>query len=71
VRYDGYQATLHKSERVLTAAEAKAYDEGKGRAITFEGGIHIHGVGGNLEKAADKLMDIIVNKIQVAGGAGA
>jgi hypothetical protein len=71
VPYDGYQATLHKSERVLTAAEAKAYDEGKGRAITFEGGIHIHGVGGNLEKAADKLMDIIVNKIQVAGGAGA
>jgi hypothetical protein len=71
VPYDGYQATLHKNERVLTNEEAKVYNNGKGGHVTFEGGIHLHGVGGNLEKAADQLMDIIVTKIQLAGGAGA
>ncbi|WP_235213939.1 phage tail tape measure protein [Lysinibacillus fusiformis] len=30
VPYDGYAARLHKGERVLTAQEAKAYDEGQG-----------------------------------------
>lgn len=29
VPYDGYSARLHKSEKVLTAQEAKAYDEGR------------------------------------------
>ncbi|PFP30134.1 hypothetical protein COJ96_06865 [Bacillus sp. AFS073361] len=71
VPHNGAQYTLHKGERILTPEENKEYTNGNGRAITFEGGIHIHGVGGNLEKAADKLMDIIANKIQAAGGAGA
>lgn len=31
VPYDGYSARLHKNEKVLTAREAKAYDEGQGR----------------------------------------
>jgi hypothetical protein len=71
VPYNGYQATLHKSERILTPEEAKAYNAGNGGHVTVEGGIHLHGVGGNLEKAADKILDIIATKIQGAGMAGA
>jgi TP901 family phage tail tape measure protein len=70
VPYDSYPALLHKNERVLTSNEAKGYN-GKGGHITIEGGIHLHGVAGNLEKAADKILDIIANKVEAAGGAGA
>lgn len=40
VPYDGYSARLHKSEKVLTAQEAKAYDEGrsgKGGGVVITG----------------------------------
>lgn len=35
IPYNGYQATLHKDERVLTAEEAKAFRNGKGGAVTI------------------------------------
>lgn len=36
VAYDGYTARLHKGEKILTAQEAKAYDEGKGGGVTVQ-----------------------------------
>ena len=46
VPYDGYQATLHKNERVLTPEETKEYENGggngnKGISVTI-GDVHIH-----------------------------
>lgn len=67
VPYDGYVARLHKGEKVLTAQQAK---EGKVTNVTF-GNIILNGVGGDLEKTADKLLDIMSTKIAMAGGAGA
>jgi hypothetical protein len=56
----------------LTRDENKAYSNGgAGRAVTITGGIHIHGVAGNLEQAADKFMDILATKIEAAGNGGA
>lgn len=69
VPYDGYGARLHKGERVLTKAENKAYSSGKGASTVHFGDIHIHGVGGDMKKAADELMDIMVKKIIGANGA--
>jgi hypothetical protein len=69
VPYDGYLARLHKDERVLTAGENASY--GKGGNVFQFGDIILNGVGGNLEKAADRLLDIMATKIQLAGGAGA
>lgn len=72
VPYDGYSATLHRGERVLTAQENRAYSgksgggKGGGRSVQF-GDIHLHGVGGNLEEAADKLLYIMAQKIEREG----
>ncbi|MDM5197874.1 hypothetical protein QUF79_07580 [Fictibacillus enclensis] len=72
VPYNGYQAMLHKGERVLTPEENKAFNNGQTGGNTFKfGDIHINGVGGNLEDAADKLMNIMARKIKAAGAAGA
>lgn len=70
VPYDGYIARLHRDERVLPAGENEKYSSGKGNVFQF-GDIHLHGVGGDLEGAANKLLDIMATKIQLAGGAGA
>jgi TP901 family phage tail tape measure protein len=70
VPYDGYVARLHKNERVLTSTEAKGFN-GKGGSLTVNGGIHLHGVGGDIESAADKFLEIIATKIHIAGEAGA
>ncbi|MFY2158062.1 hypothetical protein ACOSZF_20850 [Cytobacillus firmus] len=71
VPYNGYQATLHKGERVLTPEEAKVYNSGDA-GVTISGNtIHIHGVNGNLEKAADQILEILANKIEAEGVAGA
>jgi TP901 family phage tail tape measure protein len=71
VPYDQYAASLHKGERVLTRSENEAYTNGSGRSLTVTGGIHLHGVAGNLEQAADKFMDILATKIEAAGNGGA
>lgn len=82
---DNYFAKLHKGEQVLTATERKEYNSGN-RAQTSSSGyskptkasyelnfgdIHLHDVGGDLEQAAEKFMDIIANKIERSGEAGA
>ncbi|MED3911207.1 hypothetical protein P4597_18920 [Peribacillus simplex] len=71
VPYDGYSASLHRGERVLTARENKEYSSGKGASSISIGDIHLHGVAGDMEKAADQLLGIITNKIQRAGLNGA
>jgi hypothetical protein len=69
VPYNGYQATLHKNERVLTPEEAKAYNEGKGgNSYAFH--VTLNG-SGSTEKDADKLFEYFVRKVEAAGGAGA
>lgn len=50
VPYDGYSARLHKNEKVLTAREAKAYDEGQGRS---GGGVVITGNNFTVREEAD------------------
>lgn len=50
VPYDGYSARLHKNEKVLTAQEAKAYDEGQGGS---NGGIVISGNNFTVREDAD------------------
>jgi hypothetical protein len=69
VPYNGFQATLHKNERVLTPEEAKAYNEGKGgNSYAF----HVTMTGaGSTEKDADRLFEYFVRKVEAAGGAGA
>lgn len=71
VPYDGFKARLHKDEMVLTRQEARDYRNGRGNQVIIQGGIHLHGVGGNLEKAADQLLDIMARKIEIAGEGGA
>lgn len=71
VPYDGYGASLHRGERILTKQENKAYSSGKGASTVQFGDIHLHGVGGNLEDAADKLLGIMTRKIHSAGLNGA
>ena len=50
VPYDGYSARLHKNEKVLTAQEAKAYDEGQGGS---SGGVVITGNNFTVREEAD------------------
>jgi hypothetical protein len=69
VPYNGYQANLHKNERVLTAAEAKAYDEGKG-GNNYAFHVTLNG-SGSTEKDAERLFELFVRKVEAAGGAGA
>jgi phage-related protein len=69
VPYDGYSASLHRGERVLTARENKEYSSGKGASSISIGDIHLHGVAGDMEKAADQLMNIMVKRLIQAEGA--
>lgn len=69
VPYNGYQATLHKNERVLTPEESKAYNEGKGgNSYAFH--VTLSG-SGSTEKDAERLFEYFVCKVEAAGGAGA
>jgi hypothetical protein len=66
---NGYQATLHKGERVLTPEENKAYNEGKGgNSYAFH--VTLSG-SGSTEKDAERLFEYFVRKVEAAGGAGA
>jgi hypothetical protein len=69
VPYNGFQATLHKNERVLTPEEAKAYNEGKG-GNSYAFNVTLKG-SGSTEKDADRLFEYFVRKVEAAGGAGA
>jgi hypothetical protein len=69
VPYNGYQATLHKNERVLTPEETKVYNEGNGgNSYAFH--VSLNG-SGSTEKDAKVLFDYFVKQIEAAGGAGA
>ena len=69
VPYDNYPALLHEGERVLTAREARAEDQGDA-----PGGIHITITGNNFqgtaEDMADQIASILSEKLQLARRAG-
>lgn len=68
VPYDGYTARLHKGERVLTRQENEQYSGGKGGSVSMQfGDIHLHGVGGDLEGAAEQFMAILAKRLREAG----
>lgn len=68
VPYNGYQATLHKNERVLTAKENRQYAKGSG-------GINIAKLADSIvvreEADIDKFASALARKIYLAGEAGA
>lgn len=67
---NGYQATLHKGERVLTPEENKAYSNGEGKGGgTFN--FYFTPTGGSTEQQAEEMFKYFVQKIEQAGGAGA
>ena len=69
VPYDGYSASLHRGERVLTKRENKAYSSGAGVGVTIAklaDQIIIRE-----DADIDRITDGIVRKIIAAGGAGA
>lgn len=69
VPYDEYPALLHRDERVLTAAEARSQDGGRGSTtnLTVTGNSFM-GVG---EELADQLFEIIARKLEQAAVAAA
>jgi hypothetical protein len=68
VPYDGYIARLHRGERVLTRQENEQYSGGKGGSVSMQfGDIHLHGVGGDLEGAAEQFMAILAKRLREAG----
>ena len=68
VPYDGYAALLHEGERVLTAQEARAQDEGKS-GDTYQ--ITIPGANfyGTSRESADEIVELIVQGLERASAA--
>lgn len=66
VPYDNYPALLHEGERVLTAQQVREAD----REASGGGDIHItvnvDGAGGDGEELADRIADIIVQRLELA-----
>ncbi|WNN75131.1 phage tail tape measure protein [Lysinibacillus capsici] len=70
VPYDGYSARLHKSEKVLTAQEAKAYDEGRsgnGGGVVITGNNFTVREEADVEKIAFKLAKLIEEQAMRVG----
>jgi hypothetical protein len=67
VPYDGYVARLHKGERVLTAKENREYSKGGRNVIVQFGDIHLHGVGGDMRKAAREFMNYLADELERTG----
>ncbi|MEF2096427.1 hypothetical protein V3595_17325 [Bacillus sp. CFBP9009] len=70
VPYDGYGASLHKGERVLTKQENKAYSGKGGGGNTYQFNVTLNGAGSS-KKDADQLFDYFVKKVTQAGLSGA
>lgn len=70
VPYDGYGASLHRGERVLTKQENKEYLSGKGGGNTYQFNVTLNGSGSS-KKDADQLFDYFVKKVTQAGLSGA
>lgn len=68
VPYDGYAAILHQDERVLTAQEARAQDEGE-RGDTYQ--ITIPGANfyGTSRESADEIVELIAQGLERATAA--
>jgi hypothetical protein len=69
VPYNGYKATLHRNEQILTPEASKEYNSGKSK-----GAYHITvNVNGQIadQRTVDTLLDAMVTKIHAAGLAGA
>ena len=65
VPFDGYNATLHKGERVLTAEENKAYNQGQLGGGGYNGPLMvIENFNNNTQEDIDSLMDRINNKLK-------
>jgi hypothetical protein len=67
VPYNGYNATLHKNERVLTAKENRQYSKGSSGGVA----ITINGMTIREEADIDKVASKLARKIYLAGEAGA
>jgi hypothetical protein len=70
VPYNGYQATLHKNERVLTTEEAQTYRAGGGQGKggnTFNFTVNMNG-SGSIKRDAEKLMREMARLIEQEGG---
>ena len=63
VPYDGYPALLHEGERVLTAAEARAQDGGRGSASPITISITGNSFTGAPEEMADQLAEILLRRL--------
>lgn len=63
VPYDGYPALLHADERVLTAAEARAQDGGRGSASPITISITGNSFTGAPEEMADQLAEILLRRL--------
>ncbi|MED4267324.1 hypothetical protein [Priestia megaterium] len=67
VPYNGYNAILHKNERVLTAKENRQYSKGSSGGVA----ITINGMTIREEADIDKVASKLARKIYLAGEAGA
>lgn len=70
VPYDGYSARLHKNEKVLTAQEAKAYDEGRsgnGSGVVITGNNFTVREDADIEKIAYSLAKLIERQAMQVG----
>lgn len=68
VPYDRFPAMLHKGEMVLTRKEADEYRKGGGRSIQVSiGQINLHGVGGDMRKAAREFMNYLADELERTG----
>ena len=63
VPYDGYQATLHRNERVLTSAETKDYEKGGKDGQTRDVTVNLGGVTITNGQDAEEIARIIAQKI--------
>ncbi|KPD00607.1 hypothetical protein LR69_01259 [Geobacillus sp. BCO2] len=67
VPYDNMIVRVHKGERILTAKENREYSKG-GRSVQVSvGEIHLHGVGGDMKKAAREFMNYLANELERTG----
>lgn len=67
VPYDGYQATLHKDEKILTAQNAREYREGNSGVSVSVGQLIIQG-GGDMKAQAREFLNEVATLLEQEGG---
>lgn len=68
VPYDGFPAVLHEGERILTASQAQAQDNGSGGVQIIVTGNSFQGTG---EDMADQIAELIAQRMEQAATAAA